>query len=37
MLTYHQNIHHGPNLFFAAFIILFIALLAFVIAHRMSN
>jgi hypothetical protein len=37
MLTYHQNIHHGPNLFFAAFIILFIALLGFVIGHRMSN
>jgi hypothetical protein len=36
MLTYHQNLHHGPNLFFAAFIILFFALLAFVIAHRMS-
>ncbi|CAF0992773.1 unnamed protein product [Rotaria sp. Silwood1] len=34
MLIYHQNIHHGPNLFFAAFIILFIALLGFVIAHR---
>jgi amino acid transporter len=37
MLTYHQNIHHGPNLFFAAFIMLFIALLGFVMAHRMSN
>jgi hypothetical protein len=37
MLTYDQNIHHGPNLFFAAFIILFFALLAFVIAHQMSN
>lgn len=36
MLTYHQTFHHGPNLFFAAFIILFFALLAFVIAHRMS-
>ncbi|CAF3568940.1 unnamed protein product [Rotaria sp. Silwood1] len=34
VLIYHQNIHHGPNLFFAAFIILFIALLGFVIAHR---
>ncbi|CAF2545123.1 unnamed protein product [Rotaria sp. Silwood2] len=34
MLTYHQNIHHGPNLFFAAFIILFIALLGFAMAHR---
>jgi len=37
ILNYHQNIHHGPNLFFAAFIILFIALLGFVIAHRMSK
>lgn len=36
MLTYHKNFHHGPNLFFAAFILLFFALLAFVIAHRMS-
>jgi hypothetical protein len=37
MARYHQNFHHGPNLFFAAFIILFISLLAFVIAHRLSN
>lgn len=37
ILKYHQIIHHGPNLFFAAFVIVFIALLAFVIAHRMSN
>ncbi|CAF1155369.1 unnamed protein product [Adineta steineri] len=37
MLTYHQNFNHGPNLFFAAFIVLFVALLGFVIGHRMSN
>lgn len=34
MLIYDQNIHHGPNLFFAAFIILFLTLLIFVIAHE---
>ncbi|CAF0725297.1 unnamed protein product [Rotaria sordida] len=34
MLTYHKNFNHGPNLFFAAFIILFITLLGFVIGHR---
>lgn len=37
ILNYHQMIHHGPNLFFAAFIIVFVALLAFVMAHRMSE
>ena len=37
ILNYHQTIHHGPNLFFAAFIIVFIALLAFVMAHRMAT
>lgn len=37
MLNYYENINHGPNLFFAAFIILFIALLGFVMGHRMSN
>ena len=36
ILHYHQIFHHGPNFFFAAFIILFFALLAFVIAHRLS-
>jgi hypothetical protein len=37
MLNYHKIIHHGPNIYFAAFIILFCALLDFVIAHQMSN
>ena len=36
MADYHNTFHHGPNLFFSAFIILFISLLAFVISHRMS-
>ncbi|CAF1090601.1 unnamed protein product [Adineta ricciae] len=36
ILTYHKHFHHGPNLFFAAFIILFVALLGFVLGHRMS-
>ncbi|UJR37869.1 hypothetical protein I4U23_030559 [Adineta vaga] len=36
ILTYHQHFHHGPNLFFAAFIILFLALLGFVLGHQMS-
>lgn len=35
MLTYDENIHHGPNLFFAAFLILFLTLLIFVIAHEL--
>ena len=37
MLTYDENINHGPNLFFAAFIILFFTLVAFLIAHRTSS
>ena len=32
---YRLSKNHGPNLFFAAFIILFIALLSFVGAHRL--
>ncbi|UJR08350.1 hypothetical protein I4U23_012621 [Adineta vaga] len=30
------NLNHGPNLFFASFVILLIALLAFVILHRVE-
>ena len=37
ILNYHQNIHHGPNLFFAVFVLVFIALLGFVMSHRMSD
>ena len=32
---YRLSRNHGPNLFFAAFLILFIALLSFVGAHRL--
>lgn len=34
MVTHRYNINHGPNLFFASFILLLIALIAFVILHR---
>jgi hypothetical protein len=37
IVTYRYNINHGPNLFFASFIILLIALLAFVIVHRVNE
>ncbi|CAF3313820.1 unnamed protein product [Rotaria socialis] len=32
--SYHENLNHGPNIFFAAAILLFITLLIFVLAHR---
>lgn len=35
MTNYHPNLNHGPNLFFAAFIIVFVTLLIFVLGHRM--
>jgi hypothetical protein len=34
IVTHRYNINHGPNIFFASFILLLIALLAFVILHR---
>jgi hypothetical protein len=34
ILKYRQSLNHGPHLFFASFIILFISLLGFVLAHR---
>ena len=37
IVTYRYNLNHGPNLFFASFIILLIALLAFVIVHRVNE
>lgn len=36
ILNYHKTFHHGPNLFFASFIIVFIALLGFIMGHRVS-
>lgn len=36
ILDYHKTFHHGPNLFFASFIIVFIALLGFIMGHRVS-
>jgi hypothetical protein len=35
--TYHYNINHGPNLYFASFIILLFSLLVFVIVHRVNE
>jgi hypothetical protein len=37
IVTYRYNLNYGPNLFFASFIILLIALLAFVIVHRVNE
>jgi hypothetical protein len=37
MVTYGRSINHGPNLFFASFIILLIALLGFVIVNRSKS
>jgi len=34
---YRYNINHGPNLFFASFIILLFILLVFVILHRVND
>jgi hypothetical protein len=35
--TYRYNINHGPNLFFASFILLLFALIVFVIVHRINE
>lgn len=35
-VTSRYNLNHGPNLFFASFVILLVALLAFVIVHRVE-
>jgi hypothetical protein len=35
--TYRYNINHGPNLFFASFILLLLTLLIFVILHRVND
>lgn len=37
MISYDQTINHGPNLFFAALIILFFTLLVFALAHQISD
>lgn len=37
ILDYRQSNNHGPHLFFAAFVIIFLTLLAFIIGHRLGN
>ena len=37
ILDYQQRLNHGPHMFFAAFIIIFLTLLGFVIGHRLGN
>ena len=37
LATRRYQINHGPNLFVAAFVLLFIALLAFVSTHRLTG
>jgi amino acid transporter len=34
---HHYNINHGPNLFFATFILLLLTLVVFVIVHRVNE
>lgn len=35
--NYRASMNHGPNLFFAAFVIVFLALLGFATGHRLST
>ena len=35
--TYRYNLNHGPNLFFASFVLLFLTLISFIIVHRINE
>jgi hypothetical protein len=35
--TYRYNLNHGPNLFFASFILLLFTLIVFIIVHRINE
>jgi hypothetical protein len=37
LADYRQKLNHGPNLFFAAFIIIFLALLGFVLGYQIDR